>query len=209
VSLNPVHLSFNKLSSNINKKQLQYFKDHVLAHKQVLLQNEEFSLFGFLTWISSEIQTFAESIWFPLGDIQINEESEIGDTLVCLCGLLMKLDHIRSTARYYKFFKETSFQLNVNIKLLRCIKVIYILVFGNSDSVKEYIKLHKTTLVDVDSNGKPCKERMLQIKSNKLIDKDIVDKHDLSTAGFEVIEIISYNELEKRLEFFSFSLADV
>ena len=200
---NPLHISFNQLKGNANKKQLEHFKELVLAHKQLLLQNEEFSLFSFITWISDEIEKLGESTLvndIPEGDLISNPNKEL-----CLYGCLMKLDHIRSTTRYYKFFKEAANQFQVNIKLIRCKKLIYILVCGSDVSLKEYIKGHRTSLVDVDSNGKPCKERMLQIQQNKIIDNDIVQEYDLVTAGFHLIEIDDVIELEKQLESYSFS----
>lgn len=200
ITSNPQHIAFNVLKGNIARKSLETLKDITLKQKETLLENDEFTLFEFITWTSNEVQNFIATNC--IGSSSENPTIQNSDSDY---GALMKLDHIRSTNRYYKFFKDASKQMNVHLKLLRCGKLLYIVVFGKETNVKEYIKLHKTSLVDIDSNGKPCKERLLQVKAEKVISEDMVEHLGLKECGFHLSEFEDYMNFEKELEFFFFS----
>jgi len=202
VPSNPSHISLNQLHGDISRKLLEQFKNHALAHEKLLLENQEYSLFNFLIWISDEINVFSKSHWFNDNhqELEIHKNEEV-------YGMILKLDHIRSSSRYYKFFKDASVQCDLHINLVRYGKSIYELVFGESVSLKDYIKLHRTSLVDVDSCGKPCKERMLQVICNdKLIPKERVQQKHLDSASFIVTEVGNDEEFEKLLHDVSFSM---
>merc|ERR1712168_264939 len=104
LSSNPSHLSLNQLDGNINRKLLEAFKNHALAHQQLLIENQEFSIFNFLIWLSDEIKEFSKLHWFTTGSQEVDVQDEEEEVY----GMMLKVDHIRSTSRYYKFFKDAS-----------------------------------------------------------------------------------------------------
>ncbi|KAL9951934.1 hypothetical protein ACROYT_G044690 [Oculina patagonica] len=63
---------------------------------------------------------------------------------------------------------------------------------GETDNVREYLRRHKTCNVDVDSSGKPCKERMI----NVLVQEKAPS--NLRICGLGEGECKSLSELEER-----------
>lgn len=74
---------------------------------------------------------------------------------------LVRIDHMRSKSRYIKSLTAWMAELDINGFLLFYGKLILMLVEGRSENVKIYFVRHRTVNVDVDSSGRPCKERML------------------------------------------------
>ncbi|CAG5114721.1 unnamed protein product [Candidula unifasciata] len=80
-----------------------------------------------------------------------------------LMTVLLQLDHMRSKNNYIKLIKKWSVALGLPGRLIFCNKLILILLQGTSQAIKEYVIMNRTTIVDVDSKGKGCKERMLTV----------------------------------------------
>ncbi|BFZ16334.1 hypothetical protein BsWGS_19373 [Bradybaena similaris] len=76
---------------------------------------------------------------------------------------LLQLDHMRSKHNYIKLIKKWTVELGLTGRLIFCDRLIFILLQGTSQAVREYIVLNRTTKVDVDSKGKACKERLLTV----------------------------------------------
>nr|XP_022316650.1 RWD domain-containing protein 3-like [Crassostrea virginica] len=70
---------------------------------------------------------------------------------------------MRSKARYTQTIQKWAGSLSLKGSLLFVGKLIFIVLQGHSSNIKEYIKLQRSSNVDVDSRGKKCKERMMSI----------------------------------------------
>lgn len=76
---------------------------------------------------------------------------------------LLMLDHMRSKVRYTHTILKWATGLALAGCLLFVGKFIFIVLQGHAANVKEYIKLQRSSNVDVDSRGKKCKERMMSV----------------------------------------------
>ena len=77
--------------------------------------------------------------------------------------LLLKLDHMRNKNRYIKTITRWVDELKLCGRIFLAGYLIFILLTGAAEDVREYLRRHKTCNVDVDSSGKPCKERMMNV----------------------------------------------
>lgn len=75
----------------------------------------------------------------------------------------VQLDHMRSKSKYTKIIKNWSKTYNLSGRLIFCQKLIFILLIGDRENLKNYLVQHKTACVDVDSRGHSCKERMMTV----------------------------------------------
>lgn len=74
---------------------------------------------------------------------------------------------MRDYKNYSKTLNQWTSQLNLQGKMIQkkslnseMIKSVYLILIGNSNSLSEFSKRLKTHNVDLDSKGKPCKEKM-------------------------------------------------
>ena len=206
LSSDPSFISITQTSGpHVNKKLLDSFKHHLVQHLTDMITEEgdQFSLFTFLVWISDALREAAANQWFT----SLEHDTSHQDTQEDIHGMLLTLDHIRSTTRYYKFFKDAALQCHLNVRLVRYGKQIVEVVFGEPGKLKEYVKLHRSSLVDVDSQGRPCKERMMQVKvAGRSVSSDVVQRCGLRVAGFTLVEVSSREEFRRVLDELSFSV---
>ncbi|KAM6948261.1 RWD domain-containing protein 3 [Aplochiton taeniatus] len=73
---------------------------------------------------------------------------------------------------------------------------ILLLLQGQQDCIKEYLRLHRTERVDVDSSGKKCKERMMKVLSETPSSSSTV----LRRSGFQVKDVQSQEVLRQSFE---------
>lgn len=165
--------STNSASHNDFKirKFLSRFKKYLLDYIETESANEELSLFTICIWIQENLQSFLDQNY----DIQPSEllsfspkegpkHKEEDSEHDIFYGVVIKLDHIRSKKRYFKFLQGTSRNLSLDIELIEVGRLLFLKVVSqNEDDAKEFIKTLRTTLVDIDSTGKPCKERMAEV----------------------------------------------
>ncbi|GFR49064.1 hypothetical protein Agub_g11090, partial [Astrephomene gubernaculifera] len=88
------------------------------------------------------------------------EEEEKVDPLQVL---LLKLDHMHSRALYVRTITAWARELRLTGRLIFQGNLILVLLEGEADAVRQYLVRHRTENVDVDSRGRKCKERMLQV----------------------------------------------
>ena len=81
--------------------------------------------------------------------------------------VVLTLDHMRSKDKYTKLITGWMNELDLIGRVLFYKKMIWVILHGRRDDVKDYLKRHKMCNVDVDSSGKPCKERMMTIIMDK------------------------------------------
>lgn len=82
--------------------------------------------------------------------------------------LLIELDHMRDVKGYSQTLAKWTKQLGLSGRLVftrgyQLPRGVLILVIGEECQTREFEKRLRTTKVDVDSQGRPCKEKMLRI----------------------------------------------
>ena len=85
------------------------------------------------------------------------------DDVVVQSILLLQLDHMRNKNRYVKNIFSWAEELTLNGRIFFATHLILILLVGECTKIKEYLRRHKACNVDLDSSGKPCKERMMTV----------------------------------------------
>uniref|UniRef100_A0A8C9R8Q7 RWD domain-containing protein 3 n=1 Tax=Scleropages formosus TaxID=113540 RepID=A0A8C9R8Q7_SCLFO len=75
---------------------------------------------------------------------------------------LLLIDHMRSKAKYIKTVEKWTWDLELTGRLFTG-QLILLLLQGTRRNIKEYLHLHKSVKVDVDSAGKKCKEKMMSV----------------------------------------------
>jgi len=115
---------------------------------------------------------------------------------------LLHLDHMRSRGPYIKLIRRWVHDLDLTGALMFGSKFILILLQGQASAVKEYIVRNRSTKVDVDSRGRPCKERLLTV----LVDTELGTGHSLS--GFEILEG-PLDQTQLKEKFLTFGLDDI
>lgn len=116
---------------------------------------------------------------------------------------LYTLDHIRDRKKYAKSLKQMTKSTSVSgvlMILARSVSTskakIVLLVEGNQENLKDYEKLHRTQNVDVDSYGRPCKERLLK----KLCADLRPQKERRFTSEFEVVEMNRVDDMKEKFD---------
>ena len=89
--------------------------------------------------------------------------------------MIVKIDHMRKSGAYIRTLESWSLQLGLTTLVVTSRdKGIILLSQGDKCQMTKFLLNWKTTNIDVDSKGKPCKERMIQILyREQLRSKDI------------------------------------
>ena len=120
-------------------------------------------------------------------------------------GVLVHVDHMNDSKRYCKWLRRTcqAQECTLLLKQFYCHSdannnntrpTIYVGIFGDKDSVKQVMKLWRTSRVDVDSKNKPCLERMLSVvgegnvKTRTTSNVSSLDDEDALNCSFEDLE---------------------
>ena len=157
------------VTSNFKSREfLSEFKKLLLDHIERLSDGDDgLSLFTICIWIKENIQDFLNKKYLKLQEIVSSEKTLELDTFY---STIIKLDHIRSKKRYSKFLQAASKNLALDIELLEAERLIFLKVISQSEeAAKDFVKTLRTSLVDVDSTGKPCKERMSEMLTISLL----------------------------------------
>ncbi|XP_064625476.1 RWD domain-containing protein 3-like [Lineus longissimus] len=101
---------------------------------------------------------------------------------------LLLLDHMRAKKKYVKTIQKWTKDLELNGRLIFEGKLILILLQGKLENIKEYVVRQRTVSVDVDSKGRSCKERMMNVLCEEKIPLAALDKR---FQNFEIIECTS------------------
>ncbi|XP_045609255.1 RWD domain-containing protein 3 isoform X1 [Procambarus clarkii] len=100
---------------------------------------------------------------------------------------VLHLDHMRNKTRYLKTIKSWCEELDLFGRIIFCVHWIFIILQGNEENMKIYLQRNRTQCVDVDSSGKPCKERLLSVLYQGCHHKKFMD--------FEVCQVENIAEL--------------
>jgi len=77
---------------------------------------------------------------------------------------LLRLDHMRRQKPYERLICEWTQSLGISGFLLISPHLILIFLSArDASAVPRYLQLHRTETVDVDSKGRPCREKMLTV----------------------------------------------
>ena len=94
------------------------------------------------------------------------EKQTFPETFPTTCHVCVaKLDHMRNEQKYLKLLSSWAKELDIYGKILHTgSHAIYVIITGTSaSSVNEFLKQWRTQNVDVDSKGRPCKEKLLRV----------------------------------------------
>lgn len=121
-----------------------------------------------LLWHSGEINSKSEAFNYLLSLIIIIAESLNADhkeetTLLHLC--VTKLNHMRSEQKYFKLLNSWAKELAITGKVLKVgdHRGIYAVLIGPEEALAVFLKKWKACKVDIDSHGRPCKEKLISV----------------------------------------------
>ena len=78
--------------------------------------------------------------------------------------LVVKIDHMRKSGPYMKTLENWSEQFALtSVLVISKDQGLILMVEGDKCNISKFLLNWKTTNIDVDSHGKPCKEKMMQI----------------------------------------------
>lgn len=78
-----------------------------------------------------------------------------------LANVLLKIDHMRQKKQYCRIIENWVAELDLKGRLIFVEHQIFLFLEGSAENLKRYLLLHRTSPVDVDSNGQKCRERMM------------------------------------------------
>ena len=77
---------------------------------------------------------------------------------------LVRLEHMRSEAHYLGILRKWAYELNVFCHVANAgPHRVFVLLKGTEEDVHEFLKRWRTSSVDVDKRGKPCKEKLMSV----------------------------------------------
>lgn len=75
-----------------------------------------------------------------------------------------KLDHMRNSAKYLKNLRTWADELSVRGKVIdRGRGAVFVVLVGSGDDIRSYLRRWRTERMDIDSKGRPCKERLMEV----------------------------------------------
>ncbi|XP_035229946.1 RWD domain-containing protein 3-like [Stegodyphus dumicola] len=103
---------------------------------------------------------------------QILEEKKMKENLKCktlmprtqeFFFVVILIDHMRNKNKYSKLLTSWVSELDLHGALIFCQRWIFLILQNSKKNIKEFITRLRTVPIDVDSSGKPCKEKMCKI----------------------------------------------
>nr|XP_039262833.1 RWD domain-containing protein 3-like [Styela clava] len=133
-------------SSGLNSEMSKFATENNLLNSQMLLD--------LILWIKDNVAKFASGVnsnrlqgCGDEGSLTKNKTKEI---------CVIQLDHMRSKNNYLKTLQKWATQLQVQGVVLFYKHLIFIILYGNKNDIKEYLKKMRTQKVDIDSAGHAC-----------------------------------------------------
>jgi len=118
-------------------------------------------------------QIAKESVELLLGTVLSTSDAAVVDesNIAPSVATIIEINHMRDQSRYVKNLSSWAEELHVELKVLhlkfRKLDNHWIIVIGNEKRVKTFKKYLRTRNVDIDSKGRPCKERLLKDVATK------------------------------------------
>ena len=77
---------------------------------------------------------------------------------------IIKIDHMRNERKYFKVLQSWARELALHGKVFNTrVHAVFAVLIGSSCSLSEFLRRWRTQSVDVDSQGRPCKEKLLSV----------------------------------------------
>jgi len=112
--------------------------------------------------------------------------------------LIVKIDHMRKSGSYTKTLESWSKELGlVTLVVMSCDQGITLLSQGDKCQVTKFLLNWKTTNIDVDSRGKPCKERMIQILHREKVEDTNISVKTITEQRFAIKNCDKLSEIFK------------
>ena len=163
------------------KKSLSSLKSNLIKYATSLLTTGSEAIIMDLTiWLQENARSFLDKV-----ELSSERKLPIESKFI----LLLKLDHMRNKSRYIRTIARWVDELKLSGRIFFAGYLIFLLLTGVAESVKEYLRRHKTCSVDVDSSGKPCKEKMMNI---------LMHEQDLINLRYAINKDISRLEHTRR-----------
>ena len=144
--------------------------------------------------IISFVQDILHSYVRDSGTPNAEQEQELHNQI-----LLIELDHMRDVKGYTAILAKWAKQLDLFGRLIfrpQSSKGVLILLLGQESRIRDFEKRLRTSKVDVDSQGRPCKEKMLKVLCSEHWEESgeggIPDEKD-----FQVCETVDDLELKR------------
>lgn len=196
LSRNASHALANRLRESAQEELLG---EKIFLNRFLFQHNKEYCFFigsPMLLQLCQNAKDELELIFSKTKDNKEDEESCATNT--ALIAALIELDHVRDRGGYFKHLKQWADELLLNVIVIflkfRKRKNYWILLQGSEEQVKNFKRNLKTQTVDVDSKGRPCKERMATDIASCPLQID-----DILTGSFNLEDI--ENERDLRLLF--------
>lgn len=159
-------------STNFSKKELSQILEQLVTFAQEIRGSP--MILELATWLKQNATLIkSEQSHTPETKTTINKKDVRHEDRRLI---LLRVDHMRSKQRYCKIISNWVNELELSGRIIFHGHLILIILLGHKESVQKYLRLHRTCVVDVDSAGRPCKERMM----------DIVCERDLSEEDSEM-----------------------
>ena len=140
-------------SEHFSKKQVAIFRDKLLSYLKTLRPGP--LILDLAMWLQENaVHTSAQS---PLSGLKNDCSEDVNELVVA------KLDHMRNRTCYLRTLTTWSNDLHIPIMVFFAHKLILLVVEGSPDLVREFLRRFRSCNIDVDSSGKPCKEKMMKL----------------------------------------------
>lgn len=157
----------------MTKKSLSSLKSNLIEYATSLLTTSSDAIIMDLTiWLQENARSF-------LDKLELNSNRKMPTASKSI--LLLRLDHMRNKSRYTRTIARWVDELKLSGRIFFAGYLIFLLLTGTAESVKEYLRRHKTCNVDFDSSGKPCKEKMMNI---------LIHEQDLINLRYEINKVV-------------------
>merc|ERR1712059_137808 len=91
--------------------------------------------------------------------------------------LVVKVDHMRNVTEYVRTLEGWTISLNLHgFLVFSKDKGIIFLLEGDKGRIGQFLINWKTVNIDVDSRGRPCKERMMQLVFRNKVEEELLPK---------------------------------
>ncbi|UJR22315.1 hypothetical protein I4U23_025377 [Adineta vaga] len=184
-----------RLTYNAFDDQLQCvaFSTNVYANDMIIvdsnvLTNDELKELRAKTYVTTTLYDLFTTLKDYYDHLMMKRTKENLSLIENTVSMLMKIDHMRSPNVYMKHLDQWSNQLSITGRVLVLSHPIFILIEGTNENIRKFIVRLKTETVDIDSRGRPCKERLL----TQLIE---LNNHSSKFTNFQRIEFNNHQEL--------------
>ncbi|XP_069792462.1 RWD domain-containing protein 3 [Narcine bancroftii] len=186
-------------SDQLSRKQCSDLKQSMLQYAETLLSQS--MVYELMMWLQ---QNTEKSLGQPMvGEANEGDNQQFqttGDDGIWM--VLLKLDHMRAKGKYIRCIEKWTSNLRLTGRLMFMGKLILILLQGERKDIKDYLILEKTAKVDVDSSGRRCKEKMMNV-----LCEEKLHAGQYRLTNFAVKEFTSRSKLHQ--EFEALGLSDI